>query len=159
DVWVDWEDIPPSAKWLDEGKAAIEAADALLFVVSPDSLASGICRQELDIAGESGKRIPPIPYRPGAPGPRPDPGGSHNWLAFTDEAAFESTMDRIVAALDTDLAWVKEHTRLLTRATEWERASRDAAYTLRGRDLDAAESRLVQAAELTNPRPTPLMVE
>jgi hypothetical protein len=159
DVWVDWEDIPPSAKWLDEVRAAIEAADAFVFVVSPDSAASPICCQELEHAGASGKRILPVLYRPVEQDALPELVASHNWLDLTDAAAFEPTLDRLVAALDTDLDWVREHTRLLTRATEWERAGRDPAFTLRGRDLDAAERRLARAAELTSPRPTPLLVE
>jgi hypothetical protein len=38
--WVDWEGIPPSAEWLQEISSAIEAAQAFIFVISPDSVAS-----------------------------------------------------------------------------------------------------------------------
>jgi hypothetical protein len=34
--WVDLEDIPPSAEWMAEIRAAIEAADGYLTVISPD---------------------------------------------------------------------------------------------------------------------------
>ena len=40
DSWVDWEGIPPTAKWMDEVRAAIDQADAFVFVVSPDSAGS-----------------------------------------------------------------------------------------------------------------------
>jgi len=40
DVWVDWEDIAPSAEWMEEIRTAIEGADAFVFVLSSDSLAS-----------------------------------------------------------------------------------------------------------------------
>ena len=34
--WVDWRDIPPSAEWMDEIKAAIDATDGFVFVLSDD---------------------------------------------------------------------------------------------------------------------------
>jgi hypothetical protein len=43
--WVDWEGIPPSAAWFQEITSAIEAAQAFVFVISPDSVASEVCNQ------------------------------------------------------------------------------------------------------------------
>src|ERR1017187_4612441 len=43
DVWVDWEGIPPSAKWRDEVRAAIEGSGAFVFVMTPHSLDSAVC--------------------------------------------------------------------------------------------------------------------
>ena len=60
DVWVDWEGLPPSAEWLSEVFQAIEEADTFLFVVSPDSLQSQVCAQELEHAGAFNKRIVPV---------------------------------------------------------------------------------------------------
>ena len=47
-AWVDWQDIPPTAEWIDEIKGAIEKAESFAFVISPHSLASEICRVELE---------------------------------------------------------------------------------------------------------------
>jgi TIR domain len=35
DVWVDEEDIPPTARWREELRAAIETADSFVFLISP----------------------------------------------------------------------------------------------------------------------------
>jgi hypothetical protein len=60
EVWVDLEDIPPSAEWLDEIRRGIEGAASVVFVLSPDSATSEVCKQELAFADEGNKRIVPI---------------------------------------------------------------------------------------------------
>lgn len=49
DAWVDWE-IFPSTEWMREVEAAIDATPAVIFLISPDSIRSSVCRQELDHA-------------------------------------------------------------------------------------------------------------
>ena len=48
DAWVDWEDIPLTADWWKEIQAGIDAANTFIFVISPDSVLSKVCRQEID---------------------------------------------------------------------------------------------------------------
>src|SRR5262245_59076894 len=62
-VWVDWNDILPSAKWHEEINAAIDDADAFVFVISPDSLSSQTCSLELAHALDARKRIIPLLHR------------------------------------------------------------------------------------------------
>ncbi|MEL6525994.1 MAG: toll/interleukin-1 receptor domain-containing protein, partial [Chloroflexota bacterium] len=50
EVWADFEDIPKAADWWNEIKAGIDAADAFVFVISPDSVRSEICRDEIEHA-------------------------------------------------------------------------------------------------------------
>jgi len=61
-TWVDWQDIPPTATFMDEIRSAIDAADSFLFVISPASCHSPICRQEVGHAAASHKRLIPIVY-------------------------------------------------------------------------------------------------
>ena len=44
---------------------------------------------------------------------------AHNWVFLRQEDDFEANFERLIDALDTDLAYIREHTRLLTRAIEW----------------------------------------
>src|SRR5262245_33267124 len=60
DVWVDWEDIPPSAKWRADIAANIESAEAFVFIISPDSVASEVCGWELEQAVQDNKRLIPV---------------------------------------------------------------------------------------------------
>jgi len=64
DTWIDWRSIPDSAKWRAEIFAAIDAADNFLFIISPDSLRSEMCGQEVAHAVANKKRIVTILYHP-----------------------------------------------------------------------------------------------
>ncbi len=62
DTWIDWRSIPDSAKWRAEIFAAIEAADNFLFIISPDSVKSWMCGQEVSHAVANNKRLITILY-------------------------------------------------------------------------------------------------
>ncbi|NEP54357.1 MAG: toll/interleukin-1 receptor domain-containing protein [Moorea sp. SIO3C2] len=121
DAWVDWENIPLTADWWDEIKSGIEAADTFVFVISPDSIASKVCGQEVDHAVEHNKRLVPIVYREGFDMSLVCPAlGKSNWLFFKEDNDFDTAFHSLVETLNTDLDHVKVHTRLLVRALEWE---------------------------------------
>lgn len=63
DNWVDGEGVPPTARWMEEVRAAIDAADAFVYVVSPDSAGSSVCRQEAEHALAVRKGIVPVVWR------------------------------------------------------------------------------------------------
>jgi len=174
DAWVDWEDIPPTADWLEEVYAAIEAADTFVFVVSPDSVTSKVCNLEIAHAIENNKRLAPIIRRDVDEAvtfealtgcdwetlardnwqtlKRP------NWLFFRESDDFDSAFQALVDAIETDLDWVHTHTRLQVRALEWDRKGRDNSFLLRGSDLQEAEQWLAQGTA-KEPRLTRLQAE
>ena len=118
DVWADWEDIPPSAKWLREIYDGIEAADNFVFIISPDSVASKPCGMEIDHAAQHNKRFIPILYRSPGKADLPEAIASHNWIYFNDETEFPASLAILLKAIDTDLDYVKAHTRFLLKAQE-----------------------------------------
>jgi WD40 repeat protein len=160
EVWVDFEGIPPSAEWLEEIERGIEASSTFVFVISPDSVGSQICRQEIDHAGALGKRIIPVLWRPIAEGALPETVASHNWISFTEADDFEQRLADLFTAIETDLDWVREHTKWLLEAQAWVKRDRDSSLLLRGVQLREAESWLSEAAGAEkDPPPTPLQFE
>jgi hypothetical protein len=155
DVWVDWEDIPTTADWRAEINAGIEAANSFIFVISPDSIASEICGEELASAIESKKRLIPLVRHDVDPKIVHPALASHNWLFSRHTDDFTTVVQKLVTALDTDLDWVKMHTRLLIRAREWDKKNRNRSFLLRGADLEEAEQWLATGAD-KNPSPTAL---
>lgn len=155
DVWIDLEDIPPSAKWWAEIIGAIESADAFVFLLSPDSAASPVCGDELAHAIRSHKRLVPVLVRDTPPASVAKDVASLNWLLMRSGDDFETAISSLVKAIDTDLDWVRMHSRLLVRASEWEHGQQDDSFLLRGSDLDVAQRWLAQATG-KEPQPAPL---
>jgi WD40 repeat protein len=159
DVWVDWQDILPTAEWLEEVFEGVESSDNFLFVITPDSLTSEVCARELGHALEQRKRLVPVVRRGVDRQPMPEALAARNWTFFRDEDDYGASFETLVSALDTDLEWVSAHTRLLERALEWEREGRDGSYLLRGRDLADAERWVASQTAERDPQPTPLQLE
>ncbi len=156
DVWLDLHTIADGEVFPDAIRRAIEASEAFVFVISPASLSSAYCGHEVDYAVALGKRIVPVLHEVVPEDEIPAAIAERNWIPFLDNSEFERSVDRVVVAVDTDLEYRREHTRLLVKAVEWDRESRDRSFLLRGRELTAAESWLAGAQTGAEPPPTEL---
>jgi WD40 repeat protein len=157
-AWIDWEGIPPSAEWLQEIYSAIEAADAIICVISTSSVDSKICSDEIAHAVKNNKRVIPIVWQPVDDTALPKAVRDRNWIFFREGDDFDAAFSLLIKALNIDLDWVRAHTRLLTHAIEWERNAKEDSFTLRGKDLKKAEYFLATRAQ-TEPQLVPLQIE
>jgi len=159
DVWVDTEGIADGEVFPEAIKRAIEQSDAFVFVITPDSVASAYCENEVEYARDMQKRIVPI-LRVPVPDPQlPTEIRVRNWIPFTDAAQFDASVARLVGALDTDLEAVRAHTRWLVKALEWDSEGRERSRLLRGAELRSAEAWLAGSPEGAEPAPTQLQRE
>src|SRR5262249_9395172 len=92
-----------------------------------------------------GKRILPVNCRP-LKGASPPPRlRERNYIFFYADpeaapgAGFGTGLAKLVAALNTDFDWLREHTRYLQRATEWDRGGRPVNRLLSGSDIAEAK--------------------
>ena len=139
EVWLDTEGIRDGEVFPDAIRSAVEGSNAFVFVISPESVASPFCNQEVDHALEHHKQVVPLVYRR-VPDPElPEPIRVRNWIPFETEDGFDAGLGRLVEALDTDLEWTEQHTRWLLKSREWEREGRDRSFLLRGAEMDTAE--------------------
>lgn len=159
DVWLDRDDIPPSAKWRDEIQDGIERCEALILVLSPDSAKSAEVGKEIDRAGELGKRIVPVLYREVDPANTPAAVAERNWVSWLSEDESTQAVAKIDESLKIDPEWAKEHTRLNGLALIWDRRGRDRNLLIRGSDLDSAEATIVVDRPPDQPQVTELMRE
>jgi len=153
--WVDWQDIPPTSEWLDEVYAGIQEADTFLFIISPDSVVSEICTLEIEHAIQHNKRLVPVVWHDVEDDQVHSAMSARNWIFLRQEDDFEAGLELLIGALDTDLVYIREHTRLLTRAIEWHDNDKRRSDVLRGPDLTAAEGWLAISHSM-EPRSTDL---
>src|SRR5262249_8415904 len=76
-----------------------------------------------------------------------------NYIFFDRPLTFVPSLKAIATALRTDLAWVREHTRLGEAALRWDMHGRNEALLLRGDELAAAKAWLAAQPQYA-PEPT-----
>ena len=156
-IWVDWEGIPLSADWMAEITKGIQSANAFIFVISPDSVASEVCQREIELAVASNKRFIPILYRePSKDSKLHEKISSHNWIFIHDEKELDEKLPALIEAINTDLDWLAQHTRLFNRATEWDAKGQNESYLIRGKDLEEADAFIMLGDAGKEPAPTSL---
>jgi WD40 repeat protein len=157
--WLDTAAIADAEVFSQAIRTAIEGADAFLFVITPASVASDYCDQEVNYARGLEKRIVPVLRTAIPDGDAPEEISRRHWIPFTEEDDFDASLERVLRALDTDLALRREHTRWLTKSLEWGAKGRDRSLLLRGSELRAAEDWLARSSQASDPAPTPQQVD
>lgn len=157
EVWVDEEGIPPTVEWHQEIYSAIESSNAFIFVISPDSAKSRVCRMELDHAVRHNKRILPLVQTETDEEEIPESLRALNWIFFTEGQDSDSAFEKLVFAIETDWDWLKSHGYYYEKSLKWRRSGR-RSQLLRGRDLPEAEQWLSRGAG-KDPPPDDLLEE
>lgn len=159
-AWVDWEGIELASDWMATITSAIQGTDAFLFVISPDSLRSKVCGDELCLGIQLNKKLIPILYR------EPEKGmtmheklAATNWVYLRQEDNFEETLPKLIQSINTDLDWIRQHTQLLGRAAEWEKKNKDSSFLLNGAELEDAERWMTAASGKDNRQVLALQAE
>src|SRR6266540_3336633 len=128
-AWVDWEGIELASDWMKTITDAIQGNDAFLFVISPDSLISKVCTDELELGIKLNKKLIPILYRePTKASTMHDKLASTNWVYLRDVDNFDETIPKLIQSINTDLGWIRQHTRLLEQASDWEEKIRNSSF-------------------------------
>src|SRR5262249_44663562 len=73
-------------------------------------------------------------------------------------SGFGTGLAKLVTALNTDFDWLREHTRFLQRATEWDRGGRAANRLLSGDDIAEAKAWAARRPK-SAPEPTALHLD
>ncbi len=158
DFWVDWEGIPPTVDWWKEIERGIEESGIFLFLISPDSAKSKVCKQEIEHAAKNGKRLIPVVVRDVKAEEAPTELGHLNWIFLRENDDFNSSFSKLLTAIRTDFGWVQAHRQLQIKALEWERSHYENSFFLRGKELQDAERELATNSS-KEPRPTDVQRE
>jgi WD40 repeat protein len=145
-VWmdVDYDNIPPGTRWEDRINRGIEACKAFIFVISHGSTKSDACGGEIADAVALHKLIIPVVHEYVEPSQLPAVIAQTQWIDLRDGETWDAGIDKLVEALETDVAWRDQHTRYAGLAREWLDHDHDGSYLLRGSDLTNAEAWLAE---------------
>ena len=140
----------------------IRDADTVIFVLSPSSARSKVCAWEAAEAVRLGKRILPVLCRPLKSATPPPQLAELNYIFFYAElkspgSGWGTGLVMLASALNTDIEWLREHTRYLQRATEWEAGEKRANRLLSGPDIATAKAWAARRPE-NAPEPTALQL-
>lgn len=144
EVTIDRHSIVEGEDWKRRLGALITDADTVVFLLSPDSAKSEICGWEVEEAWRLSKRILPVLVRSIGTVPAPPQLAALNYVRFDEGRSFMAGLSGLVRALNTDVEWLREHTRLLARALEWESAGRAPIRLLSGSDIAEAKAWLAR---------------
>lgn len=151
-LFRDTDDILPTEEWKPRLEALIGASDTIIFALSPHSTTSEVCLWELEYAESLNKRIIPIVVDE-VDGKVPNVVSKLNYIFMTKQDEFNKGIASITAAINLDIDWIREHTRLGELAGRWVKSVEIGAQPLRSKELDAAENWLI-AHPPNAPQPT-----
>ncbi len=142
---VDQHGISGADDWRRRLTELIRDADTIVFVLSPSSAISDVCAWEVEEALSLGKRIIPVLCRLLGSTAPPKRLADLNYIHFYSDpkvlgSGFGTGLVKLIAALNEDPDWMREHTRLLGLAASWEEAGRPASRLLFGDDIHRAKA-------------------
>lgn len=172
-VWIDLDEIPPSAEWWDEIRRGIDAAHTFVPIITPESQSSAVCTLEMHYAIANNKRIIPVmhvePSRAEVLGniAAIQPTGflaeivgsldllavaranlqiveKTNWIRMRPQDDPDAALQQFLTLIDTDLSRVRLHSRLHVRALDWLERERDRSLLIEGTELREAQAWLRQ---------------
>lgn len=159
EAFVDRDHIEKSEDWWARLTQLITDSDTIVFALSPDSVSSKVCADEVAFGERLNKRFVPIVARDLVGQNVPSALARLNYVWFIanpqgkETGDFDDALAGLVRALETDIPWIREHTRLGALAERWEVRSRPSDLLLRGAELATAETWLTTRPEKA-PDPT-----
>ncbi len=157
-TWFDQESIATGTDFQQEIYEGIEQSDNFLFIISPESINSPYCADEVEYAKGLNKRFVTVLHR------EVDSGNLHpelaklQWLDFNKNGGdFYANFSELVRSLDSDRDYIRNQTKWSQRALEWEHKNNSTDLLLRGSELSLAKTWLEDAeTNKKQPQPTAL---
>jgi formylglycine-generating enzyme required for sulfatase activity len=137
---IDREEIYAFEDWWKRIEALIGQADTIVFILSPDAVKSEVALKEVEYAASLNKRFAPVVCRRVEDSAVPQRLARLNFIFLDEPERFEVGIDRLVEALQGDIAWIRRHTEFGEAARRWIEAGRPGGLLLRPPVLDQAEA-------------------
>ncbi|NJL49977.1 MAG: toll/interleukin-1 receptor domain-containing protein [Leptolyngbyaceae cyanobacterium SM2_5_2] len=134
-VWDRRHDLVTGDRIREAVGRGIEGADNFVFLLSPASVQSSYCLEELNYALSLHKRIVPVLVKPIDPETTPAVLDNVRLIDLHDTetaANLQAGSRQLIAILRQDAAYFRDHKRLLVQALKWERQRHNPSVLLHG---------------------------
>ena len=178
-TWFDQESIVEGVDFGEEIRKGIESSENFLFMISPASISSQYCEDEVNLAVKLGKRIITVLVEP-LPIPANNPANSLEntnitfpilhpalaklqWIELRKD--FNTAFGQLLRALELDRDYIQKHTKWGQKAAAWFENDKSLDLLLRGNEYALADEWLKKALELDSkghqktPQPTQFQIE
>jgi hypothetical protein len=98
DTLIDRSEIYALEDWWKRIEALIAQADTIVFILSPDAVASEVCQSEARFAVSLNKRLAPVVHRRVEDSRVPLELARLNFIFFDDETQFDTSLNRLAEA-------------------------------------------------------------
>src|SRR5712692_4944686 len=102
-AYLDTKDIAPGEAWQQRLGKLILAADAVVFLLSPDAVTSPICRWEVEEAVRRQKRVLPVVYRATEIAAIPPQLAELNFIDMSAPGGLDRKIAVLAEAINTDI--------------------------------------------------------
>ncbi len=145
-TWFDQESIASGADFQKEIYLGIESADNFLFILSPRSINSPYCADEVEYAAKLNKRFITILHQEINTADLHPALAKIQWIDFRQRVGdFYDHLNQLIRTLDTDREYIHSHTKWLRRAIEWESENHNSDLLLHGSEFAIADDWFKQA--------------
>lgn len=154
-TWFDQESIAAgTANFKQEIYHGIEVSDNFLFILSPRSVNSPYCKQEVDHGARFNKRFVTVLHQPIKTDNLHPELAQVQWLDFSQQRGnFTTHFNHLIRILDTDRDHVQSHTKWLQRSLEWQQKEQSPDLLLRGAE-SAIATQWLQNTQKQQKKPT-----
>jgi hypothetical protein len=144
--------------WVKLAGELIEAADAIVYVLSPASVDFPTVAYEAEKASALSKRMVPIVAQPLRKANLPAALSGLRPVRMETEQLFGNNFQQLLRLLNKDASWIQLHTQLYLRARTWQDTGHDTAYLLNSAEVAAAKAWTFERST-DAPKPTDLHME
>jgi len=146
-TWFDSSDLKTGVKFSGAINKGIEQADNLIFLISPESIVSEYCLQELDYALKLNKRIIPLLIKETDINAIPESLKKLQFLNLIEKnvevkpkelTPFQENMNSLIRQINLDKDYIYLHKKLLSLALKWKKHNENHSILLRGYSLEKA---------------------
>jgi len=145
-TWFDQESIATGVNFQQEILHGIETCDNFVFIISPKSINSPYCADEVEHAFMLNKRFITILCQEVKTQDLHPALATVQWIDFRHHGGdFYANFSQLMRTIDTDRDHVRNHTKWLSRALDWEQAGKTKDLLLRGSEESNARDWLNSA--------------